>query len=343
MDLATTYLGLKLPHPIMPGACPALSDVVTARKLEAAGAAAIVMHSLFEEQIARDELGSIFYSGMYTNASADVRAAYPRPQDFARGPRQYVAHVSALKKALKIPVIASLNCTSLGCWVDYARMIENAGADALELNVYFLATDPDETGAAVEDRLLRTVELVRQATALPVAVKVSPFFSALPNIARRFEQSGIAGMVLFNRFYEPDIDVYRRQTNPKLELSPASDGSELLLRLHWIAILSSRFRLSLALTGGVHSGLDALKAVMAGAHAVQIVSALLSAGPEYLATIVTGLKTWMERIKCSSLAEARGTMNLGRSADPSATERAGYLKVLQGWPVGHEEVLTPTY
>jgi dihydroorotate dehydrogenase (fumarate) len=343
MDLATNYLGLKLAHPLMPGACPALTEINMARKLEAAGASAIVMHSLFEEQIAQEELGSVFYSGMYTNMSAEVRALYPKPHEFAHDPKHYMAHVSALKKALKIPVIASLNCTSPGRWTEHARMIQYAGADALELNVYYLSTDPEDTGQMVEKRLLTIVEHVRAATSLPIAVKLSPFFSSLPNIARRMEQLGVNGLVLFNRFYEPDIDVQQKQTVPRLHLSPASDTEELVMRLHWLSIISSRSHLSLAITGGVHAGVDVLKAVLAGADAVQLVSSLLSGGPEQLTMLLTGLKTWLERIKCETLADVRGAMNLTTSADPAAEERAGYLSVLQEWSRQHDTAPAQTY
>ncbi|CAK0741749.1 dihydroorotate dehydrogenase (fumarate) [Azospirillaceae bacterium] len=328
MDLSTSYLGLNLPHPLMPGASPLVDDLDTVRRLEDAGAAAIVMHSLFEEQINQDRLHALRSTEGPADSNAEALSYFPRLDNFALGPEAYLDHIRRIKETVAVPVIASLNGTSGVGWIDYARLIQEAGADALELNVYFVAAGPDDTAARVEDRVVAISRAVKDAVTIPVAVKLSPFFSALGHIARRLEAEQVDGLVLFNRFYQPDIDIEALETKPKLELSTAS---ELLLRLRWLAILSGRVRPSLAVSGGVHTATDAIKAIMAGAHAVQVVSALLRHGPGHLATLRLELSEWLERHEYHSLAQMQGSMNLSRSPDPAAYERANYMAVLQGW------------
>jgi len=331
MDLATSYLGLKLANPLIAGASPLTLDVTAMKQAEAAGTAAIVMHSLFEEQITQEHMGRIFYNEMYTNVSAEALSHFPHPDRLLVNPQDYLRRIEEMKGALTIPVIASLNCTTRGHWVEYARRVEIAGADALELNIYYLSTNPDESSVDVEERVIGIVSAIKQETKLPVAVKLSPFYSSLPNLAKRLHAAGASGLVLFNRFYQPDIDVETRKVTPRLRLSHISDPTELRLRLRWIAILSSQSPLSFSMTGGVHTGLDVIKGIMVGAHTAQVTSSILSAGPEYMASVLSGLRDWMERVHADSVTELRGCMDLSRSADPSAFERANYLNVLNSW------------
>jgi dihydroorotate dehydrogenase (fumarate) len=279
MDLSTTYLGFELPHPLMPGSSPLADDLDSVRRLEDAGAAAIVLRSLFEEQIVGDELAAYRAHSGPSDSPAEAASYLPEPEVFALGTHDYLEQVQRIKAAVKVPVIASLNGTTPESWIEYARLIEQAGADALEVNVYELATDPLESGEDVEDRTVAVVAAVRDAVAIPIAVKLSPFYSSLSHLAQRLEKAGANGLVIFNRFYQPDIDAENLEIEPRLYLS---SPNELLLRLRWLAVLSGQIQGSLAVTGGVHNTIDAVKAVMAGAHAVQLVSVLLRRGPETL-------------------------------------------------------------
>jgi dihydroorotate dehydrogenase (fumarate) len=328
MDLSTTYLGLPLPHPFMPGASPMVDDLDTVKRLEDAGAAAIVMHSLFEEQITLDQLGTIHHMEAHADSFAEALSYFPLPQDYALGPDQYLEQIRRIKAAVDLPVIASLNGITAAGWLEYAHLIEQAGATALELNVYYVATDPEDTGQAIELRLLDIVRAVKRTVRIPVAVKLSPFFSSIAHLAQELDALGVDGLVLFNRFYQPDIDVDALEAVPSLQLS---ESSELLLRLRWLAILCGRVRTSLAVTGGVHTYLDAIKSVMAGAQAVQMVSALLERGPEYLRSVREQTVAWMEEHEYVSLQQMQGSMSLQRSPDPAAFERANYMRVLQSW------------
>jgi dihydroorotate dehydrogenase (fumarate) len=328
MDLSTTYLGLRLPHPLMPGASPLADSLDTVKRLEDAGAAAIVLRSLFEEQITRERDGLVYHMEVTQAASAEALAYFPKTEDFVFGTHEYLEQIRKIKAAVKVPVIASLNGTTNEGWLSYAKSIQEAGADALELNVYFIATDPKETGAHVEQRSVEILRSVKGAIAIPVAVKLSPFFSSVTHLARQLDAAGADGLVLFNRFYQPDIDVEALEAVPSLHLS---DSSELLLRLHWLAILHGQVKASLAATGGVHTGIDAVKAVMTGASAVQVVSRLLEDGPQRLLTIVQSMKHWMEEHDYESLEQMRGSMSLRKSPDPAAFERGNYMKILRSW------------
>jgi len=328
MDLSTTYLGFTLPHPLMPGASPLADDLDMVRRLEDAGAAAIVMRSLFEEQITREQLGSVHDIMVHENASAEALSYFPEPDEYALGPERYLEQLRRIKAAVNVPVIASLNGTTPQGWIDYAKLMQEAGADALEINFYHVATDPAESGADVEQRLLDVVRLVKQAVTVPVAVKLSPFFSSLPHLARQLDGLDVDGLVLFNRFYQPDIDPEALEATPRLNLSTSD---ELLLRVRALATLSGRTRASLGATGGVHTALDALKAVMAGAHGVQMVAALLHHGPQRLGEVRDELAAWLEEHEYESLGQAQGSMNLQRCPDPDAFERGNYMRVLQTW------------
>lgn len=327
-DLTTRYLGLTLPHPLMPGASPLVDDLDTVRRLEDAGAAAIVMHSLFEEQIVAEEMAAVDHIERHAGSFPEALSFFPGVEAFALGPEEYLEHIRRIKAAVQVPVIASLNGASPGGWLAFARWMEEAGADALELNVYFLATDPEESAAEVERRILDMLRAVKAQVRIPVAVKLSPFHSALAHLARELDRAGADGIIVFNRFYQPDIDAEELEVARTLHLS---DSTELLLRLRWLAILSGRVRPSLAVTGGVHSALDAVKAVMAGAHAVQMVSALLRRGPGHLAAVLREMRAWLEEHEYESLDQMRGNMSLLRCPDPKAYERANYMEILQSW------------
>ncbi|HEY5677784.1 MAG TPA: dihydroorotate dehydrogenase-like protein [Myxococcales bacterium] len=331
MNLKTEYLGLKLDSPLMPGASPLPDSLDMVRRLEDAGASAIVMRSLFEEQITREMTGKIEVVESHEESFAEALSYFPKASEFSLGPDEYLDQLRSICEAVSVPVIGSLNGITARGWLDYARQIEETGADALELNVYYLATDPAEDTLAVERRTLEIVRAVRAALRIPIAVKLSPFFSALPHFVRQLQEAGADGLVLFNRFYQPDIDVENLEAEPTLHLS---DPSELLLRLRWLAIVAPIVRIPLAASGGVHSGMDAIKAVMAGASAVQVVSALLKKGPEHLRTLRLEMERWMEEHEYESLRQMLGSMSLAHCPDPNAFSRANYMRILQSWRVG---------
>jgi dihydroorotate dehydrogenase (fumarate) len=328
MDLSTTYLGLRLPHPLMPGASPLVNDLDQVKRLEDAGAAAIVMHSLHEEQIEYEQRGTIHDMEAHAESFAEALSYFPKPAEFALGPERYLDQIRRIKEAVRVPVIGSLNGITPRGWLDYARLIEQAGADALELNIYYVATDAEETSEQVERRVLDTIKTVKSAVKIPVAAKLSPFYSSIARLAKDLDDLGVDGLILFNRFYQPDIDVEALEVVPQVYLS---NPSALLLRLRWTAILSGRVRASLAVTGGVHEPVDAIKAVMAGANAVQMVSALLRNGPNRLREVREKMAEWLEEHEYESLAQMQGSMNLMRCPNPAAFERAHYMRVLQSW------------
>jgi dihydroorotate dehydrogenase (fumarate) len=328
MDLSTTYLGFELPHPFMPGASPLADDLDMVKRLEDAGASAIVLRSLFEEQITREQFGLVENVLAHEESFAEAQSYLPTATEFVFGPDQYLEQIRRIKAMVGVPVIASLNGTTAEGWLRYAALMQEAGADALELNFYHVATDPRESGADVERRLLDAARIVKENVRIPVAVKLSPFFSALPHLAHQLDALGADGLVLFNRFYQPDIDPEALEAVPRLQLSTSQ---ALLLRVRWLAILSGRVGASLAVSGGVHTAIDALKAIMAGAHAVQMVSLLLEHGPGMLAIVRHDLTRWLEDHEYESLRQAQGSMSLQRSPDPAAFERGNYMRVLQTW------------
>jgi dihydroorotate dehydrogenase (fumarate) len=328
MDLSTQYLGLKLPHPLMPGACPLVDDMDKVRQLEDAGAAAIVMHSLFEEQITREEWFHFRATEMYRESFAEALSHFPSQESFALGPDDYLDHIARVKRAVSVPVIGSLNGTSPGGWLSYARSIEQAGADALELNIYTIPARPDEPAAAIEDRVVEMLRTVKASVRIPVALKLSPFYTSIGHFARRLDENGADGLILFNRFYQPDLDPDNLDVVRTLALS---NSSELPLRLRWLGLLSGQVKASLAVTGGVHTHMDAVKSVMAGAHAVQVVSALLKNGPSFLRVLRERLAEWLEAHEYTSLSEMHGSLAMHSCPDARAYERANYMLVLQSW------------
>jgi dihydroorotate dehydrogenase (fumarate) len=328
MDLSTTYLGFRLPHPFLPGASPLCDDLDAVRRLEDAGAPALVLRSLFEEQIVGEQLSAFAHIERHHESSAEALSFLPHPHSFIFGPEEYLNHVRRVKETVGIPVIASLNGVTAHGWSDYPRLIQEVGADALELNIYALALNPDVSGPFVEAESLDAIRAVRSQLSIPMAVKLSPFYSSPAGFAREAVAAGAGALVLFNRFYQPDIDPANLQAEATLHLS---SPSELPLRLRWVAALSGRLGCGLAVTGGVHSGLDAIKAIMAGADVTQVVSILLRRGPEHLKVLRAEMEWWMEEHDWSSLEELKGVMDLDRCPDPAVYERANYMLMLQSW------------
>ncbi len=328
VDLSTKWMGLTLAHPLIPGASPMVDDLDVVRRLEDAGAAAITMHSLFEEQLAKEQMAAHRFFDGPAGSFAEATDWFPSTGDFKLGPEAYLEQIRKIRAAVKVPVIGSLNGDTPGGWLEYAKLIEQAGAHALELNMYSLPSDPALDGAAIEKQQLEIVRAVRKAVKLPLAVKLSPFYSSLPNFVRQLEAESIQGLVFFNRLYQPDIDVENLQLDRVLQLS---DQAELLLRLRWLAIVSPRTKLSLAVSGGVHETTDAVKGLMAGAHVVQVVSELLRKGPGRLAELKAGLTRWLEDHEYRSVEQLVGSMNLVRCPDASGYERANYVKLLMSW------------
>ena len=326
MDLSTKYLGLSLPHPFLAGASPLADSVERCRRLQEGGAAAIVLRSLFEEQIDIEALAHHQAEIGHTDAHGEARSYLPAVDECVFGPDDYLAHLRAVKQAVGVPVIASLNGHSQGGWLDYARRIDEAGADALELNLWSVAADPGESGSEIEERALAIVQSVRRAVRLPIAVKLSPFYTSLANFALRLQSAGADGVVLFNRFFEPDIDIEALEMRPHMELSTSG---ELLLRLRWLALLSGQVGYSLGVSGGVHTLRDAVKAILCGAHGVQLVASVLRGGVAHFAELRDGLSRWLEENGYSSLRQMRGSMDHSRSPDPKVLERVHYMRLLQ--------------
>ena len=330
MDLSTTYLGLPLKNPVMPGASPMVDKLDTVKRLEDAGAAAIVMHSLFEEQITSQQLAEFAHTEFTADSFSEAASYFPRMEDYALGPDRYLEQISKIKETVGIPVIGSLNGTSIGGWTDHAKLIEQAGADALELNVYYVATDPNESGLEVQTRSFDILEAVKASVNIPIAMKISPYYSSPGHFAKKLDSLGAAGLVMFNRFYQPDINIEELEATHKLDLS---NSTELRQRLRWIAIVHGHIKADIALSGGVHSHEDIIKGIMVGAKAVQIVSALLKHGPGHLAEILAKFERWMDEHEYESVDQMRGSMSLQHCPDPTVFERANYLRVLQLWKV----------
>lgn len=328
LDLTTSYLGLSLRNPLVASASPLAEHVDTVRRLADAGIAAVVMPSLFEEQITHDSLELDHYLQATAHTYAESLDFFPDFERYEIGPGAYLEQVQRLKHAVKIPIIGSLNGVSSGGWIEYARKIEEAGADALELNIYFLPGSPDASGEDIERMYVTLVRDVCAQVSIPVAVKLTPFFTSLPHVARRLAHAGARGLVLFNRFYQPDFDVESLDVVPRLELSHSRD---MRLPLQWIAMLYGRVQADLALTTGVHTAGDVIKAMMAGAAVAMTASELLAHGPLRVASLLDELTRWLEEHEYPSVAHMRGSMSQRALADPGAYERANYMKVLRSY------------
>jgi len=328
MDTRTSYLGLTLPHPFIAGASPFGYHLDTIKRLEDAGCAAIVLHSLFEEQITRAHEGHVAHMDVFECDCPPALKIFPAPDEYPFGPDEYAEHIRRAKQTVAMPVIGSLNGRTPEAWLKYASVIEQAGADALELNLYDIPADLSVPASAIEDRLVSGVKDVVRLLKIPVAVKLSPFFTALGSLARQLDAAGAGALVLFNRFYQPDIDIRTMTVAPQAQLSTSG---ELLLRLRWVAILHGRIRPSLALTGGVAVPEDGIKAILAGADVVQMVSALLRHGPSFVGSVHQALERWMAWQKIDRLVDARGLVSLRAMEDGSSFERAHYIRALHSW------------
>ena len=328
IDLSTTYLGLKLKNPLVASSSPMCEDVANIRRLEDAGASAVVLHSLFEEQIEQESAELDRFIDAASDVGAESTTHFPELTHRVMGPDTYLAHIAKCKQAVKIPIIASLNGDSKGGWISYAKQMEQAGADALELNIYYIPVDADATGEQVEQKYVDLVQAVLAEVKIPVAVKLGPYFSSMLNMAKKLDATGVNGLVLFNRFYQPDFDLEALEVVPNLILS---NSHELLLRLHWIAVLYGNIKADMALTGGVHSAHDVVKAMMAGARVAMMTSALLKRGINYLDTIATELLIWMGEHEYDSIKQMQGSMSRNSVPQTGAFERANYMKVLSSY------------
>ena len=330
MDLSTEYLGLKLLHPLVAGASPLADDLDSVKRLEDGGASAIVLRSLFEEQITREQMSEFFNLDNHGESFGEATSYFPSPHAFALGPFQYLEHIRRAKEAVGIPVMASLNGATPGGWLEYARLMAQAGADALELNLYHVAADQTRTAATIEADDLELIALVRACVTIPLAVKLSPFYSSMSNFASEACEAGADGLVLFNRFYQPDLDLETFDVVPRIDLS---QSWEMRLPVRWIGILRPQLGLdiSLAASSGAHTGADVIKGLMVGADVVMMTSSLLRHGPEHVATVEAEVRAWMNERDYESADQLRGSASQATAQDPSAFERANYMQTIRSW------------
>jgi dihydroorotate dehydrogenase (fumarate) len=328
MDLSTTYMGMTLKHPIVPSASPLSKSLDGIRRMEDSGASAIVMYSLFEEQISTESQLLDHYLSYGTESYSEALSYFPQMESYNVGPEEYLDLVRAAKHVTDIPIIGSLNGVSSGGWTEYARYIEDAGADGLELNVYYIPTDPFMDSTEVEQMYLDVVHEVKKTVTIPVAVKLSPYFTSFANMAMRIKQAGADALVMFNRFYQPDIDLEELNVIPNLVLS---SSHEMRLPMRYVAVLYGRVPVDMAITSGVHTYHDVLKGIMAGANVTMVASELLQNGPKRIGEMVEGLQLWMEEHEYESIEQMRGSMSQQNVAEPAAFERANYMKVLASW------------
>jgi len=326
IDLRTTYLGMRLRTPLVASASPLSQEIDGIRHLEDAGASAVVLYSLFEEQLRQESFELEHHLAAGTDSFAEAASFFPQPDEFRLGPEGYLNHIQRAKKAVAVPIIASLNGTTAGGWTQYARQIEQAGADALECNIYFIPTNPELNSNAVEQQYLDILRAVKSAVTIPVAVKLSPFFSSMANMAKRLDESGANGLVLFNRFYQPDVNLDELEIQPNVLLSTPQ---ALRLPLTWIGILYGRIRANLAATSGVHGPEDVVKLLMVGADVTMLCSTLLRNGISHLRYIERGLLEWMEKHEYESVQQMKGSMSQIRCPNPAAFERAQYMKAVK--------------
>jgi dihydroorotate dehydrogenase (fumarate) len=329
MDLSTKYMGFDLSNPIVASASPLSEEIDGIKRMEDAGVAAVVLQSLFEEQLSKERLELFHHLTHGSESYAEALTYFPEPSEFHHGPETYLEHISNAKKAVDVPIIASLNGRSLGGWTEFATKMQQAGADAIELNVYNIPTDPDIDGQAVEQSVIDILSAVKSAVSIPVAIKLSPYFSAMANMAQKLDQAGADALVLFNRFYQPDIDLEELEVRPNVLLSTPQ---AMRLPLRWIAILHGRVSASLAATSGIHSARDVLCMLMAGANVTMMTSALLKNGIGHITKVLDHLKAWMTEREYSSVRQMQGSMSHAKSKDPSAFERVQYMRALQSVP-----------
>jgi dihydroorotate dehydrogenase (fumarate) len=327
-DLSTRYMGLELKNPLVPSASPLSKHLDSAKALEDAGASALVLHSLFEEKIEEEDANLARFFHQQSLGHAEAESFHPIPDSYRSYEEQYLEHLEALKRALDIPIIASLNGISSGGWTSYAHSLQEAGADALELNIYYVAANGEESSEQVEERYLDILRAVREQVTIPLTLKLSPQFSSLLHFAARLEQAGADGLVLFNRFYQPDIDLETLEVRPSIVLSSSSES---LMRIRWLAVLFGRVQCSLAITGGVHHRDDVIKSLMAGAAVTHMCSALLQQGPAQLATVLAELAAWLDEREYESVQQMRGSLSQQNAIDPAAYLRANYVDVLDSY------------
>ncbi len=326
VDLTTTYLGLELKNPLVASSTPMTGTLDGVRRLEEAGIGAIVLPSVFEEEIEHEAMEMQRLMERGTDSFAESLSGYfPEFEDYATRTESYLRHITEAREAVTIPVIGSLNGTTNGGWVNYAKRIEDAGADALELNVYLIPTDPETVGAEIEQRYLDLVWEVNEQVSIPVAVKVGPYFSSLPNMAVRLTEAGADAIVLFNRFYQPDIDLVELEVEPRVDLSSSQD---LLLPLRWVALLTGRVDADFAVTSGVHTAADVIKSLLVGADVAMMASALLKNGAGHAATVLAEMEAWLDEHEYASVDQLRGSMAVGTAPNPDAFVRANYMKML---------------
>ncbi len=328
MDLTTQYMGLSLKNPLVPSGSPLSQEVDQVRAMEDAGAAAVVLFSLFEEEILHDQRELDYFLVRDAESYAEATSYFPDLDTYKMGPEGYLEHIRKLKEAVHIPVIASLNGVSNGGWVSFAKKMQQAGADAIELNVYFIPTDPQMVGSEVEQNYVDVLSEVKRAVSIPVAMKLSPYFSSLANMATRLADAGADGLVLFNRFYQPDVDLEKLEVKPQVTLSRSSSAR---LPMRWLAILRGTVKASLAASTGIHTHEDVLKMLMVGADVTMMTSALLKNGVGHLKTVQQDLVRWMEQHEYASVEQMKGSMSRKSCAAPAAFERANYMKTLQSW------------
>ena len=326
-DLTTRYLGMRLRTPLVASASPLSQEIDSIRKLEDAGASAVVLYSLFEEQLRRESLELDYFLSEGTESYPESLSYFPQPGEFVLGPDGYLEHIRKAKSAVKIPIIASLNGSSVGAWIQYATQIEQAGADALECNIYWIVTDPEATSVQVEQHYLEILQAVKAAVRIPVAVKISPFFTNLANMAARLDAAGANALVLFNRFYQPDIDLDELEMKPSVLLSTPQ---AMRLPLTWVGILYHRVKADLAATGGIHGAEDVIKLLMVGANVTMLCSTLLRNGVNHLRAIEQGVRQWIESHEYESVGQMQGSMSQLHCPDPAAFERAQYMRAVKG-------------
>jgi dihydroorotate dehydrogenase (fumarate) len=325
MDLSTRYMGMTLKNPLVPSASPLSRSLDGIRELEDAGAAAIVMYSIFEEQFSHEARELAHFLSHGTESFAEALTYFPESNEFNLGPEEYLELIVKAKKGVSIPIIGSLNGYSTGGWISYAKKLEEAGVDAIELNVYYIPTDPDRPGSEIENVYIDILKTVKKSVKVPVAMKMSPYFSSFANMAKRLDEAGADALVLFNRFYQPDIDLEKLEVVPNVTLSTSNS---LRLPLRWIAILYGHIKADLAATSGIHSADDVLKMLMGGASVTMLCSSLLKMGPRHLTAILSNLKQWMEEHEYVSVTQMRGSMSQKSVAEPAAFERANYMKAI---------------